>query len=276
MVNNKFEFITGNLLTSKDVDENSLGILLSDSTEILLKLKKLKGRFNNFLTCENPFSTSEAYKLCDILLDNKKPNYKYFKLINTGTIDPFVSLWGRKQTTYLKSRYTYPIASLSNLKIYFPKRLIQIRSPKLIITGMRYLECFNDYNGEYIAGKSTLIIREILDDKFNLFCALLNSKLVSFYIKQSFSSLGIDGGVNFSKRIIENIPIPIIKKSQENIISRIVSDINKNNNTNQDTTKLEQQIDNMVYKLYNLDYDVVKVIDPEYKFTKQEYTEIQC
>lgn len=109
---------------------------------------------------------------------------------------------GCKIDNFLKSRYTYPVVHLTDFKEFIPKRLIQVQSPKLIITGMRYLECYYDEEGEYIAGKSTLIIREIKDNKFNLFCALINSKLVSFYIKQSFSSLGIDGGVNFTKDIM--------------------------------------------------------------------------
>ncbi len=33
-------------------------------------------------------------------------------------------------------------------------------------------------------------------------------------------------------------------------------------------------IDNLVYKLYQLTYDEVKVIDPEFELTEQEYTAI--
>ena len=34
-------------------------------------------------------------------------------------------------------------------------------------------------------------------------------------------------------------------------------------------------IDNLVYKLYQLTYDEVKVIDPEFELTEQEYTAIK-
>lgn len=271
-VNSNFEFNTSYILSSKEIDETSLGILLSNYSSILLKIKKIKNRFRDFITCENPFSTSEAYKLCDIIIDKIKPNQKFFKLINTGTIDPFISLWGVKLTTYLKTRYTYPVAHLTDFKELFPKRLIQVQSPKLIITGMRYLECYYDEEGEYIAGKSTLIIREIKDNKFNLFCALINSKLVSFYIKQSFSSLGIDGGVNFTKDIIEDVPLPIITKHIENKITDYVSDIKLNN---KDSEFAKQQIDNLIYKLYELAYNEVKLIDPEFSLTAKEYDAIK-
>jgi hypothetical protein len=42
-----------------------------------------------------------------------------------------------------------------------------------------------------------------------------------------------------------------------------------------DTTALEQQIDNMVYKLYELTYQEVKIIDPEIALTEQEYADIK-
>jgi hypothetical protein len=209
-------------LNKNDIDENSLGILLSKYSQILVKLKSLKGRFKDFLTCENPFSTAEAYKLCEILYDDKKEDSSSFKLINTGTIDPYISLYGIKTTSYLKGKYQFPKSKKSDVQNYFPRRLAQIQSPKLIITSMRYLECFFDKKGEYIAGKSTLIIREIKDNLFEMFCALLNSKLVFFYIKQSFSSLGIDGGVNFTKNIIEDIPIPAISFVDQQLFISLV------------------------------------------------------
>jgi hypothetical protein len=36
-----------------------------------------------------------------------------------------------------------------------------------------------------------------------------------------------------------------------------------------DTTALEQQIDNMVYRLYELTYEEVKIIDPENTLTEK-------
>jgi hypothetical protein len=42
-----------------------------------------------------------------------------------------------------------------------------------------------------------------------------------------------------------------------------------------DTSELEKAIDRLVYKLYQLTYDEVKIIDPEFEITEQEYTEIK-
>ncbi len=43
---------------------------------------------------------------------------------------------------------------------------------------------------------------------------------------------------------------------------------------NADTSELENAIDRLVYKLYQLTYDEVKIIDPEFELTEQEYTAI--
>ena len=40
------------------------------------------------------------------------------------------------------------------------------------------------------------------------------------------------------------------------------------------TSELEKAIDRLVYKLYQLTYDEVKIIDPEFELTEQEYTAI--
>jgi hypothetical protein len=42
-----------------------------------------------------------------------------------------------------------------------------------------------------------------------------------------------------------------------------------------DTSELEKAIDRLVYKLYQLTYHEVKIIDPEFALTEQEYTAIK-
>jgi len=41
------------------------------------------------------------------------------------------------------------------------------------------------------------------------------------------------------------------------------------------TNELEKECDQLVYKLYQLTYDEVKIIDPEFELTEQEYTAIK-
>jgi adenine-specific DNA-methyltransferase len=42
-----------------------------------------------------------------------------------------------------------------------------------------------------------------------------------------------------------------------------------------DTSELEKALNNLVYKLYQLTYEEVKAINPEFELTEQEYTAIK-
>ncbi len=67
--------------------------------------------------------------------------------------------------------------------------------------------------------------------------------------------------------------LPIIKLTellQQPFIS-VVNQILENKKDNIDTTALEAKIDIMVYKLYELTYEEVLVIEPEFSLSKQEY-----
>ena len=57
----------------------------------------------------------EAYEIKNILDDRDKTESDLF-LINTGTIDPYVTLWGQKQTSYLKLKLKNPVIKKEDLK----------------------------------------------------------------------------------------------------------------------------------------------------------------
>ena len=70
--------------------------------------------------------------------------------------------------------------------------------------------------------------------------------------------------------------IPIASRYQDNMVKRIeylVSRIlvTKQENPLSDTTIDEQEIDRLVYKLYDLTYDEVLIVDPQTPITREEY-----
>jgi hypothetical protein len=220
-------------------------------------------------------TVNEAYLIKDKLLDTNKRE-KNKKLINTGTIDKYTSLWGIKKTQYIKDSYTHPVILDSELKKINTTRFSQSESPKLVIAGMsNEIEVFLDLNGEYLAGKSTTIIIDNIE-KLKVYCAILNSKVASFFVKLNYQSLKMAGGyLNINNEIISNIPYPKINSSCNKLLQKLVSNIISKKFEDKDTTVLEQEIDNLVYKLYVLTYDEVKVIDPEFSLSKKEYESIK-
>ena len=66
----------------------------------------------------------------------------------------------------------------------YPRRYSQSKDKKIIISGIRYFESFLDNNGEWVAGKSTVILRNFRKDispKFLL--GILNSPINHFLSK---------------------------------------------------------------------------------------------
>ena len=74
---------------------------------------------------------------------------------------------------------------------------------------------------------------------------------------------------------LSSIPIPSANQEQQQPIIELVNTILqvKKENPNSNTLFLEQQIDLLVYRLYNLTYDEICVIDPETPIMRKEYEE---
>lgn len=117
-------------------------------------------------------------------------------------------------------------------------------------------------------------IRSKTKNPIELYLALLNSNLFKFIYQQK---LGTEIGRTFAEiKIVYIRQLPVLKKLSG--IKKIVSVVNrilKLKSEGKDTTALEQEIDKLVYKLYELTYDEVKVIDTEFSLSKKEYEEIK-
>ncbi len=101
------------------------------------------------------------------------------------------------------------------------------------------------------------------DDKY-LF-AILNSKVMYFFMRQMASNLG-EGAFRWIKQFIERLPIPqITEKNQE--LARKITDgakqilVLKEKDPKANTQKLEKEIDALVYQLYHLTDEEIKIIE---------------
>ena len=106
--------------------------------------------------------------------------------------------------------------------------------------------------------------------------AFLNSKLLNFYYKNRFSTKKTDVFPEIQTYLFEQLPIVEINETDQQLIVTLVNQIlsAKQENHQADTTNLENQIDILVYKLYDLTYDEVKVVDPAFALSEEEYNNI--
>lgn len=122
------------------------------------------------------------------------------------------------------------------------------------------------------ASINNLVLKDMYDNKYKIIVAILNSNVVNWYYANNYSN-NSKLTVNISKTYLEKLPIPEISKEIENQLNDLVNIImeKKSIDSNTDTSKEEQEIDLIVYKLYGLTYDEVKVVDSETSITEEEY-----
>jgi hypothetical protein len=253
-------------------DEN-WGFLLSEHLPLLLRLMNSPERVRERHYAENPFTVSEAYEFKPLLIDfkaaTKFDRAKYFKFVNTGTIEKYHVLWSVSPTTYLKNKYEAPVVKRQAFERTFPRRFRQMAAPKLVISGMRHFECTVDLNGDVVAGKSTVILKSRTGGDLRPVLAILNSTLMTFYVKQAFGALGIDGGINFTAQLVESLPLPHLDsraaRRLTELVNRILAitgqhgwlaDVRKR----AQVREYEERLDQAVYESYELTKEDLGVI----------------
>ena len=233
--------------------------LFSKNNHLIRKIEKDGAVLQSIAECENACATHDAYELSAYVhnLIADFDSSKEFKLVNTGTIDKFSNRWGIKDITYLGAKYMNPVVDKKEFCESFGKAYIRkALSKKLIFKGLNLLDGFIDLNGNYIPGKSTLVIctDNIYDLKF--LCGLLNSKLSIFYIKSKYASSSYCGGITFSKDMINNFPISSNSTFKNKIIS-IVDEIMEVGYS----TDLYRTLNETVYSSYNLSMEEIIIIE---------------
>jgi len=138
-----------------------------------------------------------------------------------------------------------------------PKLLVQrIRNPKL---KERVIATYD--NKKFIDGtglSNILVLPEFkksIDIKYIL--SIINSKLINYWFSYYFSD------VNIKPEQLRKIPIPKITPEQQKPFIKLVDQIleKKKDNPEADTGDLEREIDEMVYELYNLSEEEIKIIE---------------
>lgn len=94
--------------------------------------------------------------------------------------------------------------------------------------------------------------------------ANLNSSISKFWIKNNAATLG--DGIYGAKIYIEKLPIPKINSKNQKLVDELINLVDeilkaKEQNKNANTQELENKINSLVYKLYNLTEEDIKIIE---------------
>lgn len=114
---------------------------------------------------------------------------------------------------------------------------------------------FDDSN--YFAEATTFLMT---GKNLKYLLAILNSKVSEWYFNQISTTTGM-GTNRWKKYKIELLPIKDISEKQQEPIVKLVDKILIANKSSEDTTELENKIDELVYKLYDLNEDEIKIVE---------------
>ncbi|HSV88866.1 MAG TPA: N-6 DNA methylase [Bacteroidales bacterium] len=100
--------------------------------------------------------------------------------------------------------------------------------------------------------------------------AVLNSSLGRVLVKNYVVRLS-ERQFRMLAMSVNQFPIPPLSKQEQKPFIELVDKILAGKENDQNTSALEEEIDLMVYRLYDLSYDEVRVIDPGFGLSKEEY-----
>ena len=211
-------------------------------------------------------TVAEAYELAPLIENKENPVPGDLRMVNSGTIDRYVSLWGIKPMRYLRNAFLHPVIPQVAQGQMPARRLNQARLAKIVVASMtRSLECLVDLDGSLLAGKSTTIIETDVDLCWLL--GILNSRLIGFYYLSVFGGDRLQGGyLRIGPPQLRTLPIPefsgstVDRELSEQVRGRLdlarrqyeASTPNDMRVRARQISVLESRINECVYRIYNM------------------------
>ncbi|WQX31847.1 Eco57I restriction-modification methylase domain-containing protein [Helicobacter pylori] len=117
-----------------------------------------------------------------------------------------------------------------------------------------------------VYGGKVNILHDFRIDRF-LILGVLNSKLMTYFYKKKFFPTHMQGGAfGFDTLSVETLPIPQITEKNQELARKITDSAKqilalKEKDSKANTQKLEKEIDALVYQLYHLTDEEIKIIE---------------
>lgn len=250
-------FLNKEIIQTLDNEYLTLPLTSSNETTLLLKIFGGGKRFREIGTC----NTGEIdMTFCK---ESFSENSKNAILLKGAIIDRYLlrKKMSQGEIVFIDEK---KLSKIKNISREFKKqeRIVlqgitgvneKVRLKMMIV---KDVYCANSLN--------YLNLKQNINKKYLL--GLLNSKLLNFV----FSKFSTNSNVNGYE--VDNLPIyfpinnaPFIAKVDKILAAK---------KSGRETTTFEHELDVMVYKLYNLNFEEVKIIDTDFSYNKKEYDSI--
>lgn len=245
-----------NRISRNSIENNNYVISLGITPEKEKLIKKIKeksdplGEICQELIFGVVITKNKKLIVSDTQIDGWKP------FLEGGEIEPY---------------YVKPVKQFLN---YEPKLIHRARTidvfeakEKLLIQritgGKRPIKVAYDnnqlYNKESI---NNLILKENTEFSIKYVLAILNSKLIDWFYAVQFTNQS-NLTVNLSKMYLSQIPIKRISPEEQQPFIELVDEILERKKLEQETFELENEIDRLVFKLYELTGNEIAIVEED-------------
>lgn len=271
-------------LTPKKFIDKTLNFTKSDYEELFNKIQK----YGKFYLEESEVAQGivpaidEAFVIKDKNVFSKNEQC-FIKEYYTGLSGKFYSSFTDKYLIYLSNKnYSGNLDDLPNLKQHFQKYKEILKESKIkyktpnkpyfylhrereekffkkgeekIISQVRCIEPIFVYSNENFYGSRALFFIQTCRINLKYLTGVLNSKLIAFWLKHKGK---IQGNLfKIDKEPLLNIPVVDINSKNEKLANKLISLVDeilkaKEQDKNANTQELENKINSLTYKLYNL------------------------
>ena len=233
--------------------------LSSDVLQLISKIKSNKKslekhfpEFSQGLIAYDKYQGQDEHTIKNRIFHSTTKQTGWKKWLWGEDITPYSVKWNGKE--YIN--YCDGIANPREPKYFKGERILvrEITNPKIFV-GYTEDEGYND------PAIINIIKNKKGDFELKTLLAILNSKLATFYHFNS-SPKATKGA--FPKILVEDIktfPLPNVSSSQQLNIIKLVDKIISLKEQGKDSSKQENEIDELVYKLYNITNDEIRIIE---------------
>jgi len=241
--------------------EGKIQIEANEDDNFILAKLRLQPQLQTIADVRTGVMGFEYWKMEPIIHNGLKKNS--VKLYTNGNLSKYSDKWETTRIKLYKDEYSKPSIELN--KSYLNSNTIDLfkYSPKIIVRGVsKEIASIIDNDGSgLLVAVHSIIPRKI---KIKYLLGLINSKLLNWFHLNTIYSIRIpQGSLKYPTSFFETLPIAIGDSvASKKIVSLVEKIIEKKAiDSEADIIKLEKQIDELVYKLYDLTEEEIKIIE---------------
>ncbi|WP_194850339.1 DUF7149 domain-containing protein [Nonlabens antarcticus] len=237
-------------IRSQKKKEIPIDISIEDYS-LIQKLNKSKRKLKDFFKIDLGMNTADDSRF---IYSTKEGLQNPKKVLEGKDFNSYIMKWSGKYVEYLPELMKKKSTARPGEKERFEnEKLILYR----FIGKDGYLKSTYDIDNYYTLGSTYVIRKKTTESSLKFLVAILNSKLAGYFFTKQFS------GSKVTKNELDKLSIPNISLSEQQdfieIVNKIISLAIQNNVKELNIYK--SQIDQLVYQLYDLTADEIKIIE---------------